>query len=173
MIYTGCNQRIPEYHAWVCLCAGAGARSYVELGCGSADFLHKAGVSNIVTVDLLPNGLGTPEIRHLQANSYDPSTRDRVLDLLGMQPDVVFIDADHEAPAVMKDFELWHPVTKLLVGFHDILMPSVMPAWHKIRREYPSIEIIGKDIASAEAWQHSGHVDGHVNCGGIGVVFKS
>ncbi len=170
-IYRGANQRIPEYHAWVCVCSGMKIHSYVELGCGSAYFLKEIGVEKIVTVDVLPNGL--KDISHVQADSHDPQTLNRVLDLLGGPPDVVFIDADHEADAVRRDFELWHPVTQMAVGFHDILMPSVIPAWNDISLRYPSVQIIGKDVASADKWQYgSAHPDGHVNCGGIGVVFK-
>jgi hypothetical protein len=172
MTYIGCNQRIPEYHAWVCLCAGMKAKSYVELGCGSAHYLRMAGVERVITVDLLPNGLGDPTITHLQMNSNDPQTLAAALELLKGPPDVVFIDADHEADAVRRDFGLWYPHAQMAVGFHDILMPSVYPAWEEIALSHPSVQIVGRDIASAEQWQHGGHVQGHVNCGGIGVVFK-
>ncbi len=172
-LHSGCNQRIPEYHSWVCLVGGMKAKSYVELGCGSAEYMLNAGIEKIVTVDLLPNGLGNSICRHLQASSQDPETLAKVLEILGEQPDVVFIDADHEAESVRKDFALWHPVAKLAVGFHDILMPSVLLAWNEISLRYPSVQIIGKDVASAEKWQYGiNHPTGHVDCGGIGVVFK-
>jgi hypothetical protein len=173
--FCGSNQRIPEYHSWVCLCMGLGIRSYVELGCGSSHSFLSAGIpaDRIVTVDILPNGLVGTGIRHLQANSYDPNTRNRVLEMLGEYPDVVFIDADHEADAVRKDFATWYPFANIALGFHDILMPSVIPAWNEISLRYPSVQIIARDLASADKWQHGGtHPDGHVNCGGIGVVFK-
>lgn len=172
MIHTGSNQRIPEYHSWVSLCLGMGIQSYVELGCGSAWSLKQGGVKNIVTVDLLPNGLENGAIPHVQGNSHSHDTLVTVLDRLGCEPDVVFIDADHEAGPVLEDFKLWYPHARKLVGFHDILMPSVMPAWHDIRRKYPSVEIIGKDLYSANSWQHGGSSNGDVNCGGIGVIFK-
>lgn len=172
--YEGCNQRIPEYHSWVCLNAGMKVKSYVELGCGSAHFLLQAGVEKVVTVDLLPNGVsGVP---HIQANTQDPQTINKVLDLLGGEyPDVVFIDADHEDAGVRKDFELWYPIAQQMVGFHDILMPSVQPFWNEICLRYPSVQIIGRDVGSADKWQHGvgvNHPDGRVNCGGVGVIFK-
>lgn len=173
MIHTGSNQRIPEYHSWVALCLGMGINSYVELGCGSAWSFLRAGVKNIVTVDLLPNGLEHGAIPHIQGDSHDPDIVKAVIASLGGVPDVVFIDADHESSAVMQDFELWHPIARKLVGFHDILMPSVLPAWNQISRHHPSIQIVGRDLASADKWQYGGHhPEGHVNCGGIGVVFK-
>jgi len=166
--YHGGNQRDPEIHTWVSLCLGMGIKSYVELGCGSAYLLQQAGV-HIVTVDLLANG----QTNHLVANSQDPETVSRVLAMLGEKPDVVFIDADHETDGVRRDFELWWPVAKVMVGFHDILMPSVMPFWNDICLGIRSAQIIARDLASADKWQHGGnHPDGRVNCGGIGILFK-
>jgi len=125
----------------------------------------------VVTVDVLPNGL--PGIRHFQGNSHDPEILKQVLEFLGDQPDVVFVDADHSDEAVRADFNLWWPNTGLTLGFHDILMASVAPFWNEISLQYPSVQIIGKDIASANEWQYPGpHLSGQVGCGGIGVLFK-
>jgi hypothetical protein len=168
--YAGGNQRSSEINAWVSLVVGLGAKSYVELGCGSAYLLRDAGLSNIVTVDLLPNGI--PGIAHLQGSSDDPRMFGGAVHLLGGLPDVVFIDADHSAEAVRRDFAIWHPSAQIAVGFHDILMDSVAPAWSEIALAHPSVEIIGRDIQSAADWQHEGHVQGRLKCGGIGVVFK-
>jgi len=173
--HRGSNQRVPEYHSWVCLCAGMGIETYVELGCGSSHSLLDIGIKpeNIITVDILPNGLVGTGIRHLEANSHDPDTLKAVVSLLGRFPDVVFIDADHEAPGVRADFDLWYPVARLMVGFHDVLMPSVIPVWNDLSLRHRSIQIEARDLASADEWQHGGsHPDGHVNCGGIGVIFK-
>ena len=170
LIYVGSNQRIPEYHAWTALCIGLGAKTYVELGCGSSHEQASMGMQ-VVTVDILPNGLNG--ITHIQADSHDPATLATVLAHLGgHRPDIVFIDADHTHEAVAKDFDLWHPAALMAVGFHDILMPGVKEFWEETALLYPSIQIIGRDIASAEQWQHLGHVQGQVNCGGIGVIFK-
>jgi hypothetical protein len=170
LIYTGSNQRIPEYHAWTCLCLGSGARTYLELGCGSAHS-QKLGGMNVLTVDILSNGLG--DIPHIQQSSNDPELVTKVLNHFGDRPDITFIDADHSYDAVKADWELWWFNTKKIVAFHDILMPGVRELWEEISLQYPSIQIIGRDIASAEAWQHQGHVRGQVNCGGIGVLFKT
>lgn len=169
-LYAGSNQRVTEYHAWTCLCVGLGAKTYVELGCGSSHEQAKAGLA-VVTVDLLPNGL--PRVTHIQGDSHDPKILEQVLETLGgVRPDIVFIDADHTQQAVAADFSLWHPVAEIAVGFHDILMPGVKEFWEEAALLYPSVQIIGRDIESAERWQHTGHVKGHVNCGGIGVIFK-
>jgi len=171
LIYTGSNQRIPEYNAWTALCVGLGCKSYVELGCGSAWEQLNAGILNIVTVDILPNGMSG--IRHIQGNSHDHEVRAAVLLALGDDPDVVFIDADHSEAGVRADFEAWWKFAKLAVGFHDILMPGVMEFWEEVCLKFPSVQIIGRDIEHANRWQHGGYSpDGKVNCGGIGVLFK-
>lgn len=170
IVHRGSNQRIPEYHAWSLLCLGLGAKTYVELGCGSSHSQRDSGI-RCVSVDLLANGLtGVP---HFRGDSHSQATRDFVIEMLEGNPDVVFIDADHSAEAVRADFDLWYPVANLAVGFHDILMPSVVPAWRDISFRHPSVEIIARDLASADEWQRGGHhPDGQVDCGGIGVVFK-
>ena len=167
MIHNGGNQRWPEIHAWTSLCLGMGVCSCVELGIGSSYLLARHDVKT-VTVDVLPD----VNENHIQGNSHDPATLQRVLDRLGGAPDVVFIDADHDDPAVRADFDLWWPHARLLVGFHDILMPSVAPFWQSIRRVHPSLEIIARDTASAQRWQVGSGSDGDLACGGIGVLFK-
>jgi hypothetical protein len=170
LIWTGSNQRIPEYHAWVAVCLGLGCRRYVELGCGSSHEQASAGIE-CVTVDLLPNGLHN--VPHIEGNTHDPATLQRVLAHFGGNaPDIVFIDADHSREGVTADFNLWYPVARLAVGFHDILIPGVKEFWEDAALLYPSVQIVARDIESAERWQHLGHVRGQVNCGGIGVIFK-
>lgn len=168
-IYRGSNQRIPEYHSWTSLCLGMGIESYVELGVGSSWEQWEHGIK-VVTVDVLPNGL--PGIDHVQGSSHDLDTLHRVLTILGGQPDCVFIDADHEYNAVYQDFDMWYPAATKLIGFHDIRMPSVMPFWNEISRQYPSVEIIGRDTKSAQGWQVGSGSNGDLNCGGIGAIFK-
>jgi hypothetical protein len=167
MIHNGGNQRWTEIHAWTSLCLGMGVRTYVELGIGSSYLLANAGLRGI-TVDLLHD----THPNHIQGDSHDPQTLARVLYLLGESPDMVFIDADHSAAAVLADFALWWPSARLLIGFHDILMPSVVPAWQELRRAHPSLEIISRDPASAQRWQVGSGSNGDLACGGIGVLLK-
>jgi hypothetical protein len=171
VIYTGSNQRVPEFHAWASLVRGLGARSYVELGVGSAWSIRDAGIANIVTVDLLPNGL--PGLDHVQGSSQDPATQVHAVTRLGTNPDVVFIDADHSYEGCKRDFELWHPIAQMAVGFHDIrLAEGSDRLWEEVSQQYPSIEIIGRDLASAQQWQHTDGEAGRLRAGGIGVIFK-
>jgi hypothetical protein len=168
-MFPGSNQRIPEYTAWTALCIGLGATSYVELGCGSSHEQHKAGM-RVVTVDLLPNGLSG--IHHVQGDSHDPLMVPAIYAILDGPPDIVFIDADHSYEGCKADFDLWHPVARIAVGFHDILLgEGCNRFWDEISQQHPSVQIVGRDHASAAAWQGS-HNNGHVNAGGIGVIFK-
>lgn len=169
MIYTGSNQRVPEYHAWTSLCLGLGAESYVELGVGSSHEQQKAGM-HVVTVDLLSNGLAG--IEHVQGNSHDEDIMFKVLAKLGGDPDIVFIDADHSYDGCKADFDMWYPFAKLAVGFHDVLLGEGCDRfWREISKQYPSVQIVGQDHKSAAKWQ-GGHNDGQIAAGGIGVIFK-
>jgi len=67
---------------------------------------------------------------------------------------------------------MWYPAATKLIGFHDIKMPSVVPFWNEICRQYPSVEIIGRDAQSAQDWQRGSGSNGDLDCGGIGVIFK-
>jgi hypothetical protein len=171
MIHKGGNQRWTEFHAWASLCLGLGVKTYLELGCGSAGFMRLAGVKSMA-IDILPDHHGGC-IDHFHGNSNDPLNVERVTNLFDGPPDAVFIDADHEYGAVKLDFLLWYPIATKIVGFHDILMHGSKTFWDEIKVEYPSVEIIGQDRGSAEEWQHgSSHLNGKLECGGIGVIFK-
>ena len=168
MIWTGSNQRIPEYHAWTALCVGLGAKTYVELGAGSSHEQAEAGMK-VVTVDILPNGLGG--IEHVQGSSHDLETLHKVLSILGDRPDIVFIDADHETEAVRMDFDMWYPAAKIAVGFHDVAMASVSAFWEEVCKKYPSVQLMARDHESAIKWQ-THHQDGLLGVGAIGIIFK-
>lgn len=64
--------------------------------------------------------------RLLVANSQESSTVERLKQmtrgmLTGGMFDLVFIDADHSAAGVARDYELYAPLARVAVGFHDIL----------------------------------------------------
>lgn len=172
-IYRGSNQRVTEFHTWACLVKAMEATSYVELGVGSAWSVYEAchNAIDIVTVDLLPNGL--PGYEHVQGDSHDLATMHKVLTILGREPDVVFIDADHSYDGCRHDFDMWYPAAKKLIGFHDILLGEGSDRfWNQIKREYPSVEIISRDQASGEQWQRGSGTNGDLLAGGIGVIYK-
>jgi len=169
------GQRKPEFLSWVSICLTAGAKSYVELGTGHAGYMLAAGIPSVVAVDINNPQYGVPTegVHYIRGSSYDIDTFRRVIDVLGGYPDVVFIDADHDGNAPRKDFDLWYPVAQKLVGFHDILIPNIVRIWNDIAFRHPSVEIIGRDLASAQAWQGMGtSPDGRISGGGIGVIWK-
>jgi hypothetical protein len=171
------NQRDPEFHTWVSLCIAMGVTKYLELGSSyrSLNYIKAAGIENVVGIDLggRPSEL-LPEIGYISGNTQDERNIENVLRMLDGAPDAIFIDAGHETEEVRQDFVLWWPHATTLVGFHDVLMPSVQAFWREAALYYPSVEITACDIASADAWQtHTGHhPTGRLDCGGIGVLFR-
>jgi hypothetical protein len=160
------------------LCMSMGVKSYVELGTGSGFFLLDAGVPSVVCVDInnapdRHNSYEATGVHYLRGNSHDLQTLRDVLTILGGPPDAVFIDADHSYEAVRQDFDMWYPAAKMLIGFHDILIPDVARLWEEISLSITSAKVIGCDLLSARSWQGDGApADGRLTGGGIGVIFK-
>lgn len=171
------NQRDPEFHTWISLCIAMGVTRYLELGSSyrSLNHVKAMGISSVVGIDLggRPAELHT-KIGYISGDTHDEQNIERARDLLDGAPDAIFIDADHETESVRQDFEMWWPQASILVGFHDVLMPSVAEFWREAALYYPSVEITACDIASADAWQtHTGHhPTGRLDCGGIGILFR-
>jgi SAM-dependent methyltransferase len=184
------NQRGAEYPAWICICLGAGAKTYVEVGCGVGRGLirfREAGMPLVVGVDLCPHppGIfeeerpGDTQIKYVYGDSSSKEVVQQVRELVGGDPDAVFIDADHSYAKSRMDYETWWPHTKLLVGFHDILMThedSVATFWNEVRLDVRSLELYSRDRKSVLEWQGQGALDaspdGHISGGGIGILFK-
>ncbi len=168
MIYKGNNQRWPEFHSWACLCRGLGVRTYLELGCGSSGWMRLYAGLPAVAIDLdAHNGCD-----HVIGNSHDPAMVDHITKLFGGPPDAIFIDASHEYQDARADFDLWFPYARIVVGFHDILMPGPARLWDEVSVDHPSVQILARDRASAEEWQRSPYPDGRMSIGGIGAIFK-
>lgn len=169
------GQRKPEFIAWASVCLASDSQSYVELGTGHAAYMRAMGIPKVVAVDINTPLYGVTDagVTYIHGDSHDIDTLKRVTIILGDAPDIVFIDADHDGDAPLRDFELWYPVARKLVGFHDIQIPNVRRIWDSLALKYPSIEILGRDLASAIAWQ--GPLcpqDGILSGGGIGVIWK-
>lgn len=171
-------QRKPEYMIWAALCSSMGVESYVELGSGAGHYMLAAGIPTVVSVDIAHsterhNPYESEGVHYFRGDSHELETLYGVLSIIGREPDVVFIDADHSYDAVRKDFDMWWPAARKLVGFHDILIPDIVPFWNEVSLNIPSAKIIGCDLASAQSWQGPGAPsDGVLSGGGIGVLFK-
>lgn len=185
------NQRGAEYPAWICICKGAEAKSYVEVGCGVGRGVlrfREAYMPKVVGIDLCPHPPSIfeqerPEDKNLYYIAADSSSDEaiqRTIEFLGGDPDAIFIDADHGYEKSKKDFEKWWPHAKLLLGFHDILMNpadnTVAKLWNEIKFHYRSLELYSRDLRSALEWQGQGCLDaspdGRISGGGIGILFK-
>ncbi len=184
------NQRGAEYPAWICICLGAEAKSYVEVGCGVGRGVirfREAGLPTVVGIDLCPRRPsvfdeerpGDMNLKYVYGDSSSEEVVEQTLEILGGKPDAVFIDADHSYEKSKKDFEMWWPNVNILLGFHDILMnhaDSVGTFWNQIRLDFRSLELYSRDRKSVLEWQGQGCLDaspdGHMSGGGIGILFK-
>jgi len=184
------NQRGAEYPAWICICQGAGVKSYVEVGCGVGRGVirfREAGISRVIGIDLCPHPPsifeeerpGDRNLEYIYGDSSSEEVVQHTLKLLDGKPDAVFIDADHSYAKSKLDFERWWPNTNILLGFHDILMThedSVATFWNQVRLDTRSLELYSRDRKSVLEWQGQGCLDvspdGHMSGGGIGILFK-
>jgi len=59
-------------------------------------------------------------------NTHNPETLKRLKGLLAGKPiNLLFIDADHSYDSVKKDFEIYGPLTRHIIAFHDIRTEQV------------------------------------------------
>jgi hypothetical protein len=71
-------------------------------------------------------------------NSQEESTRDDLVKKLnGKSIDLLFIDANHRYQFVKRDYELYSPLVKYLVVFHDINHPGPKRLWKELQEEKP------------------------------------
>jgi len=184
------NQRGAEYPAWIAVCLAAGAKTYVEVGCGVGRGVirfREAGMPKVVGIDLCPHRPSVfdedrpsdDNLLYVCGDSSSSEVVEQTIILLGGPPDAVFIDADHSYDKSRMDFERWWPNTNLLLGFHDVLMnhtDSVGTFWNRIRLDIRSLELYSRDRKSVLEWQGQGCLDaspdGHMSGGGIGILFK-
>lgn len=183
------NQRGAEYPAWMAICLGIGARSYVEVGCGVGRGVvrfREAGMPRVIGIDLCPRRPaifdergGDLDLGYVWGDSSDPHVVEETIRVLGTEPDAVFIDADHSYAKSRMDFERWWPHARLLLGFHDILMDhqdSVGTFWNEIKYDTRSLELYSRDRRSVLEWQGQGALDaspdGRLTAGGIGILFR-
>jgi predicted O-methyltransferase YrrM len=103
-------------------------------------------------------GRGDQQVRVMQADSHLDSTRDAVRGHFEDQLDFVFIDGDHSAQSVRRDYELYAPLVRPggLVAFHDIvdgpesLVGGVPAFWREVREE------LDDPLEFVESWEQGG-----------------
>jgi cephalosporin hydroxylase len=173
---AGTAQKRSELWAFAGLLAHFEVATLVELGTqsgGASEYLarHLPNL-RLVTVDLSERWyepIDNSRVIRLIGDSHDRATLVRCLELLGGQPDAVFIDADHHHAAVKADLDLWWPQVRIMAALHDILINGSGQLWQEISRDHESIELLSRDQVSARAWYAKGGPDS--GCG-IGVLFK-
>lgn len=65
-------------------------------------------------------------IPDIVGNTHDSATKDKLKVLLGGKDiNLLFIDAGHSYEEVKQDYEMYSPLTKNIIAFHDIMTPFV------------------------------------------------
>jgi predicted O-methyltransferase YrrM len=103
-------------------------------------------------------GRRSQRVRVMRGDSHLDDTRDAVREYFGGQLDFLFIDGDHSAPSVLRDFELYAPLVRSggLIAFHDIvdgpedLVGGVPAFWREVRSELDS------PSEFVESWEQGG-----------------
>lgn len=107
----------------------------------------------------------TYSVPDILGNTHDPQTLATLKDLLGGQPiNALFIDADHAYESVKKDFEIYEPLVKNIIAFHDIKTVG-----------FGVIELWPEIIEREEPWVKSMFYQKNLVCPhqyGIGVIIK-
>jgi predicted O-methyltransferase YrrM len=103
-------------------------------------------------------GRGSQQVSVMQADSHLEATRDAVRGYFGEQLDFLFIDGDHSASSVQRDYELFAPLVRVggLIAFHDIvdgperLVGGVPAFWREVRTE------LDDAVEFVESWDQGG-----------------
>ena len=166
-------QNIVEFSEFQALMRSENVKSYLEIGSKNGGSLFRMAMkldrgARIVAVDLphgdlsfkttLPNLQAC--VKRLKAEGYDAhlfvgdSTDPEIVEKVrALGPyDACFIDGNHTKPFIMKDFENYGPMCRL-VAFHDISfyregggdskkLPIDVPGfWNEIKEKYRHMEI--------------------------------
>lgn len=77
---------------------------------------------------------GPCTVPDIVGDSHDPATVARLQErLAGRQIDLLFIDGDHSYGSVRRDYELYAPLTRHLVAFHDMVgTEGVATFWNEL-----------------------------------------
>lgn len=97
--------------------------------------------------------MGGLDFHDFQADSQLDKTVEAVIEVLTGKFDVAFIDGDHSAEGVWRDFDLWSPLVRTggVVAFHDTIpngtnhQPGVVALCAELKWKYPSVEFFDPD----------------------------
>lgn len=152
----GAFQDRDELSAVLSLAREYKVKRVIEIGtCTGATawaFTQAPSVIQVITIDISWRYTGDdPLIQFIHGSSNNDETIARVRELLdGDLADFLLIDGGHEEVQVQKDWDNYSPMVRPggIVVFHDINEwkghpeIQVRPAWLRISRPYPHIELI-------------------------------
>ena len=102
--------------------------------------------TTLITIDIKAWASPIDDVEYVIGSSHDKPDEVKKL-LKGKEIDFLFIDGDHRAEAVTKDFELYLPLVRQggLIMFHDVIYRNaendVPTLWKEIKRNYNYVEI--------------------------------
>jgi predicted O-methyltransferase YrrM len=139
----------------------------LEIGAlwGGMVFAHAAVASSsahLIAIDKFPRESADAMTARLRAlvrpsqrvtclwqDSHDPATVSAVHDALDGRLDLLFLDGDHSADGVARDFALYEPLVRSggLIAIHDIdarTNDDIPAFWRETRDRYEHIEIVDR-----------------------------
>lgn len=152
MIY----QDYAEYVPWLYYLRGLGISSYLEIGTAGGYSIAAAREilpdTRLVTLNIRDEAeIKFVDVEYVIGDSHE----------IDLGPfDAIFIDGDHTEGSVSKDFELWWPRARHVLGFHDV----TAPAWPAVARQWMRARL------HARAVRFTSDRDG---CSSIGVLMKA
>lgn len=166
-------------------------KNCLEIGCfdSGTSYTFCELFDNVYTIDLTRHDLWAeqekihPNWHNMVANSHDENTINNIKDL-NIKFDVIFIDGDHSADGVEKDFLNYKQflADDGIIFFHDIidsnfhhrLNCTVDIFWNKYKENYKYKEIIVKDSSNLNTEGYSEFLlnnPWYSEWGGIGILY--
>lgn len=113
-------------------------------------------------------GINISDVRNkpdILGDTHDESTVEKLKSILGGKPiNLLFIDANHNYQDVKQDYEMYAPLTKNIIAFHDIKLQR-----EEVRLFWKEIQEIEKQCPKVAIHRWS---DRHKLIMGIGMILK-
>jgi len=126
------NQHVPEFQTFLQLSEAIlktnGVYNPIVVEIGVLDSSQKEFYAQLLNAEYYGIDINPKSGADLIGDSGNLNMVHRLLDLLeDRKPDLIFIDGLHTYEGVKRDFELYAPLAKYIVGVHDILTPKNSP----------------------------------------------
>jgi cephalosporin hydroxylase len=146
--------------AWCRLAAPDALLVSIDLPDGEFGSKYSAEIERLRTI-----ARPSQRLELIRADSHSESTLEQLRAILDGRPiDFLFIDGDHTYEGVRQDYEMYSPLVKDLIAFHDIVPcrpqdGDVNRLWTSLRNEKSLDLVDAEDAGSRGPW------------GGIGVLY--